>query len=63
MSDRYFWVKLRSGSWVVAERRHLDRWFFCGDGCIQNRVTLESYYSKKSSNDIVKIGKRIKRNT
>lgn len=55
----WYWVKYRSGEWVIAEKRYHDRWFVCGVGHIMNRVILEGYRSHKSCDDIIEIGDRV----
>jgi len=55
----YYWVRYRCGKWVVAECRHLDRWFVCGVGHIMNRVRMDYYRSSKSGSDIVEVGEKI----
>jgi hypothetical protein len=56
--EEYFWVKLRSNRWIIAERRPFQRWFICGETCIQHHEVLP-WWMNKSPNDIVEIGERI----
>jgi hypothetical protein len=34
---KVYWVKLKCGKWVVAEKRFFDRWFIPGCGSIMGR--------------------------
>jgi len=56
---KVFWVRLRNDNWVVAERRFSNRWFRLGISHICNYQPYDTYYSTKSSNDIVEIGEEL----
>ena len=56
--SKYFWVKLGSGCWKIAERRFSHRYFICGVGHIINE-RIEGYHQQKSGYDIVEIGQEV----
>lgn len=57
--SEFYWVRRRSGEWLVAEKRYMNRWFVCGERCIQTALRLDTYRSPKNSNDIVEIGDKV----
>lgn len=51
---RIYWVKLSSGHWVVAERRHSHRWFTCGNEFVKS--VREGSWKK---GEIIEVGEEI----
>lgn len=54
---KVYWVKMRSGKWRVAEKRHLNRWFICGNGTIQHYSDFVPYGA--NTPNIIEIGDEI----
>ena len=53
---RTYWVKMRSGNQIVAEKRYNRRWFICGIGHI---VSCNDGTWCSSKSEIVKVGDEI----